>query len=100
MKQILQSLKTGSTEVIDVPIPNVSSGSLLIKTSKTLISTGTERMLVEFSKAGWIKKAKQHPEKIIMVLDHNRFSSKIMIMDKEKVKGNNVLQDLINLIII
>ena len=39
MKQILQSLKTGSTEVIDVPVPNVSPGSLLIKTSKTLIST-------------------------------------------------------------
>ncbi len=68
MKQILQSLKTGLTEVIDVPIPKVSSGSLLIKTSKTLISTGTEKMLLEFGKAGWINKARQQPDKVKLVL--------------------------------
>ena len=38
MKQILQSLKTGSTKVTEVPVPNVSSKSLLIKTSMTLVS--------------------------------------------------------------
>ena len=69
MKQILQSLKTGKTQVDEIPIPNVSFGSLLIKTSKTLVSTGTERMLVEFGKAGWIKKARQQPDKVKMVLD-------------------------------
>ncbi len=69
MKQILQSLKTGSTNVIEVPVPNISSNSLLIKTSKTLISPGTERMLVEFGKAGWIKKARQQPDKLKMVLN-------------------------------
>jgi hypothetical protein len=69
MKQILQSLKTGSTDVIEVPVPNISSNSLLIKTSKTLVSTGTERMLVEFGKAGWIKKARQQPDKVKMVLN-------------------------------
>jgi predicted dehydrogenase/threonine dehydrogenase-like Zn-dependent dehydrogenase len=69
MKQIIQSLKTGKTQVSEIPIPNVSSGSLLIKTSKTLVSAGTERMLVEFGKAGWIKKARQQPDKVKMVLD-------------------------------
>jgi predicted dehydrogenase/threonine dehydrogenase-like Zn-dependent dehydrogenase len=69
MKQILQSLKTGKTQVSDIPIPNVSFGSLLIKTSKTLVSAGTERMLVEFGKAGWIKKALQQPDRVKMVLD-------------------------------
>ena len=69
MKQILQSLKTGSTKVTEVPVPNVSSRSLLIKTSKTLVSAGTERMLVEFGKAGWINKARQQPDKVKMVLD-------------------------------
>jgi hypothetical protein len=63
MKQIIQSLKTGSTEIFETPVPKVSSGSLLIKTSKTLVSAGTERMLVEFGKAGWIKKARQQPDK-------------------------------------
>ena len=68
MKQILQSLKTGLTEVTDVPIPKVTSGSLLIKTSKTLISTGTEKMLLEFGKAGWINKARQQPDRVKIVL--------------------------------
>ena len=69
MKQILQSLKTGSIEVADVPIPRTSRGCLLIQTSQTLISAGTERMLVEFGKAGWIDKARQQPDKVRMVLD-------------------------------
>jgi predicted dehydrogenase/threonine dehydrogenase-like Zn-dependent dehydrogenase len=69
MKQILQSLKTGTTEVADVPVPKVGRGQLLIKTSHTLVSAGTERMLVEFGKAGWIDKARQQPDKVRMVLD-------------------------------
>jgi len=69
MKQIIQSLRTGLTECKDVPVPNVSPGGLLIKTSKTLISAGTERMLVEFGKSGWIKKARLQPDKIKKVLD-------------------------------
>ncbi len=69
MKQVIQSLKTGITKVAETPVPNVSSGSLLIKTSKTLVSAGTERMLVEFGKAGWIRKAKQQPDKVKMVLN-------------------------------
>lgn len=69
MKQILQSLKTGATEVAAVPIPSVSRGQLLITSSCTLVSAGTERMLVEFGKAGWIHKARQQPDKVRMVLD-------------------------------
>ena len=69
MKQILQSLKTGATEVAEVPCPTARRGQLLIRTSRTLVSVGTERMLVEFGKAGWIEKARQQPDKVRMVLD-------------------------------
>lgn len=69
MKQILQSLKTGATAVAEVPVPSVGRGQLLIATSCTLVSAGTERMLVEFGKAGWIDKARQQPDKVRMVLD-------------------------------
>ena len=69
MKQILQSLKTGQTEVAEVPCPTARRGHLLIRTSRTLVSAGTERMLVEFGKAGWIEKARQQPDKVRMVLD-------------------------------
>jgi predicted dehydrogenase/threonine dehydrogenase-like Zn-dependent dehydrogenase len=69
MKQILQSLKTGATEVADVPCPAIGRGKLLIGTSRTLVSAGTERMMIEFGKAGWIDKARQQPDKVRMVLD-------------------------------
>lgn len=69
MKQILQSLKTGTAKLEEVPMPSVSRGQLLIATSHSLISAGTERMLVEFGKAGLINKARQQPDKVRMVLD-------------------------------
>ena len=69
MKQILQSLKTGATEIANIPAPSAKRGQLLIKTSHSLVSAGTERMLVEFGKAGWIEKARQQPDKVRMVLD-------------------------------
>lgn len=72
MKQILQSLKTGQTEVADVPAPGIQRGQLLIRTTQTLVSAGTERMLVEFGKAGWLEKARQQPDKVRMVLDKIR----------------------------
>jgi threonine dehydrogenase-like Zn-dependent dehydrogenase/predicted dehydrogenase len=69
LKQILQSLRTGITEVAEVPVPSVGPGQLLIATSFTLISSGTERMLVEFGKANLINKVRQQPDKVSMVLD-------------------------------
>ena len=69
MKQILQSLKTGATEVVDVPCPRPQPGHVLIRSSCTLVSAGTERMLVEFGKANLLDKARQQPDKVGMVLD-------------------------------
>lgn len=72
MKQVIQNLKTGTVEVTDIPIPVAHSGRLLIRTSASLISAGTERMLLEFGKAGWIEKARSQPERVRQVLDKLR----------------------------
>lgn len=69
MKQVLQNLKDGTTELAEVPCPQVGSGQLLIRTSCSLISAGTERMLVDFGKANPIEKARQQPDKVRMVLN-------------------------------
>lgn len=69
MKQILQSLKTGETEIANVPCPAVQAGQLLIRTTRSLVSAGTERMLVEFGKANLLDKARQQPDKVRQVLD-------------------------------
>ncbi|MCB1767120.1 MAG: hypothetical protein KDJ22_13850 [Candidatus Competibacteraceae bacterium] len=42
MKQILQFLKTGATQVTNVPCPAVQRGQLLIRSTRTLVSAGTE----------------------------------------------------------
>jgi len=72
MRQVLQSLRDGSTEVAEVPSPGSRRGHLLIRTDRTLVSAGTERMMVEFGKAGWIQKALQQPDKVKMVWDKMR----------------------------
>jgi predicted dehydrogenase/threonine dehydrogenase-like Zn-dependent dehydrogenase len=69
MKQILQSFKTGLTELAELPSPKVKTGQVLIQTTRSLVSLGTERMLVEFGKASLIQKARQQPDKVKMVLD-------------------------------
>ena len=69
MKQIIQDLKSGDTLLADVPVPQVRAGHVLIKTHRSLVSLGTEKMLVDFGKANFIDKARQQPEKVLQVLD-------------------------------
>jgi len=72
LRQILQNLKDGATQVAEVPCPRAGRGQLLIRTSRTLVSAGTERMLVDFGKAGFLEKARQQPDKVRQVLDKIR----------------------------
>ena len=72
MKQIIQDLKNGGTILEEVPVPQVRRGALLIRTRRTLVSLGTERMLVEFGKAGLLDKARQQPDRVKQVLDKMR----------------------------
>lgn len=69
MKQIIQDLKKGNTILEEVPAPQVKSGQVLIQTTRSLVSLGTERMLVEFGKANFIQKARQQPDKVKQVID-------------------------------
>lgn len=69
MKQIIQSFKTGQTILEEVPAPTVSRGHILVKTTRSLVSLGTERMLVEFGKANLLQKARAQPDKVKQVLD-------------------------------
>jgi predicted dehydrogenase/threonine dehydrogenase-like Zn-dependent dehydrogenase len=69
MKQILQDMGRGATYVSEAPAPVASWDALLIASSVSLISAGTERMLVGFGKASYLDKARQQPEKVKMVLE-------------------------------
>jgi predicted dehydrogenase/threonine dehydrogenase-like Zn-dependent dehydrogenase len=69
MRQIIQDLKRGDTILEEVPAPLVRKGHILIKTHRSLVSLGTEKMLVEFGKSNLLSKARQQPEKVKQVLD-------------------------------
>ncbi|MFH0726542.1 MAG: zinc-binding alcohol dehydrogenase [Pseudomonadota bacterium] len=69
MKQILQNLKSGETVLEVIPCPSAKPGHLLIRTSTSLVSTGTEKMLVDFGKANLLDKARRQPDKVRMVLE-------------------------------
>jgi len=68
MKQVLQDLSSGKSKLVTAPAPKVTAGNLLIDTTITLISTGTERMLVDFGKANLLQKAMQQPDRVKDVL--------------------------------
>jgi predicted dehydrogenase/threonine dehydrogenase-like Zn-dependent dehydrogenase len=72
LRQLIQHLGSGRTELVDAPAPGPRRGRLLVRASRSLVSLGTERMLVEFGRAGWLSKARQQPEKFRAVLTKMR----------------------------
>lgn len=91
MKQLLQDLRTGRVELAEVPRPLVRPGHLLIASTRTLISAGTERMLVEFGRAGWIAKARQQPDKVRQVLQKMRTDGIFATVDAVMAKLDHPL---------
>ncbi len=69
MKQIIQHLRSGETMLEDIPVPAIQKGHVLIQSVCSLVSAGTEKMLVEFSKANLLTKARQQPERVEQVLN-------------------------------
>jgi len=72
MKQLLQNLKTGATEVQDVPAPNPQAGEVLVRTAASLVSAGTERMVVDFGEKSLLGKARARPDLVRQLLDKAR----------------------------
>jgi len=72
MKQVIQNLRSGETTVIEVPIPSPQKGQALIRTAASLVSAGTERMLVEFARKSLVGKARSRPDLLEQVLDKAR----------------------------
>ena len=72
MKQLLQNLKTGQALIAEVPVPTPRAGQALIKTAASLVSAGTERMVVEFAEKSLVGKARSRPDLVRQVIDKAR----------------------------
>lgn len=86
MRQIVQHMGSGETMLLDVPAPRLDAGCVLIQTRVSLISAGTERMLVDFGRASMLAKARQQPEKVRMVLDKVRTDGLAATVDAVRSK--------------
>lgn len=86
MKQVLQDLGSGLTYLENSPVPQAGTGSLLIASSVSLISAGTERMLVDFGRASLVQKALQQPEKVKMVLEKVQTDGLLTTVDAVRSK--------------
>ncbi len=69
MKQLIQNLRDGKTEVVEAPVPNPKPGFVLVKTAASLVSVGTERSLVEFAQKSLVAKAQSRPDLMRQVMD-------------------------------
>lgn len=91
MKQVLQDLNRGETFIESVPVPQASFGQVLVQTNCTLVSAGTERMLVEFGRSNLLQKARQQPDKVRMVLDKIKTDGVLPTIDAVRSKLNQPL---------
>ena len=86
MKQIFQSLSSGDIEIEEVPAPNLLKGCVLISTSKSLLSAGTERMLIDFGKSNLINKAIKQPSKVRESVEKIKSEGPLYVYDAIKNK--------------
>ena len=85
MIQLLQNFRNGRTEAAVVPCP-ATVGGVLVRPRASMISAGTERMLIEFGKANWIEKARQQPDRVRDVLDKARVDGLLATFESVQAK--------------
>lgn len=72
MRQLTQNMKSGETRIVEAPMPSLRPGTVLVRAHKSLISAGTERMLVDFSRSSLLSKAIKQPARVKQVIDKAR----------------------------
>src|SRR5207248_4211237 len=72
MLQVVQNVRNGQLELRDVPPPALVSGGLLVRTAASIISPGTEKMVLELGKKSLIGKARERPDLVRQVISRAR----------------------------
>ena len=85
MKQLVQDWKVGSVQVLEVPAPQLTVGQLLVRTGASLISAGTERMVVEFGEKSLLEKARARPDLVRQVM--GKLQREGILSTLESVRG-------------
>ena len=86
MKHLLQHLNTGDLELADVPCPKIRSNQMLVRSHVSLVSAGTERMLLEFGQATLLGKIRKQPEKVRQVFEKIRTDGLLTTLEAVQAK--------------
>lgn len=84
MKQVVQSLKTGELNVFDIPAPGVRRDGILVRTAASLVSAGTERMIVDFAEKNLLQKARSRPDLVRQTWDKAQREGMLSTLDAVK----------------
>ena len=68
MKQIVNNFRTGNLKLVDVPAPACQDGGIIIQNICSLVSIGTEKMILDLAKKSLASKAKERPDQVQQVI--------------------------------
>jgi predicted dehydrogenase/threonine dehydrogenase-like Zn-dependent dehydrogenase len=86
VKQIAQSYRTGRLALTDVAPPRAPAGGILVHTTASLISAGTERMIVDLAKKSMVDKARERPDLVAKVIDKAKREGVLAAFDAVRSK--------------
>jgi threonine dehydrogenase-like Zn-dependent dehydrogenase len=86
MKQVVQDLQGGGAKIVDVPVPAVGPGEVLVRTAFSLISAGTERMVAEFAGKSLASKARARPDLVRQTMDKARREGPLAAVDAVRTR--------------
>jgi len=64
MRQVLQTARNGQTALVEAPVPLVSAGQVMIENAASVISAGTEKMVIDLARKSLLGKARQRPDQV------------------------------------
>ena len=86
MKVLLHRLDGGPSTLEEAPTPSVSNARVLVETRASLVSAGTERMIVEFGHGNLLSKIRQQPDKVGQVLGKARNEGVVSTLEAVRSK--------------
>lgn len=89
MKQILQNRQSGKASVVQVPVPVVQRGRVLVRTVASLISAGTEKAAVELGRKSLLRRAREQPELVKKVFEKVKTEGLFNTFDAVQAKLNS-----------
>jgi predicted dehydrogenase/threonine dehydrogenase-like Zn-dependent dehydrogenase len=72
VRQVVQNVRNGQLEVREVPPPALQPGGVLVRTAASIISPGTEKMVLELGRKSLIGKARERPDLVRQVITRAR----------------------------